>query len=208
MKIRSCLWSFQQPFQLRHLVPDRSHYKLYYHRGFGDEARGRGFSCFFRVENFAESFNLILTNSALTSFNERFSSVLSPHKIRIESTHLLSHLFLLLNTHHQPEIHQSTIQTQVLHPDIITNSIYQISHSGRLLRLSIGRRQGRCVQSAAMPGIIIFHGSKDDLERIFDEKLQPIKDKLDAINKMLDRLTNHGLAPKTPPIETDTRSRD
>ncbi|EXL55466.1 hypothetical protein FOCG_06045 [Fusarium oxysporum f. sp. radicis-lycopersici 26381] len=47
-----------------------------------------------------------------------------------------------------------------------------------------------------MPGIIIFHASRDDLERIFDEKLQPIKDKLDAINKMLDRLTNHGLAPK------------
>ncbi|RKK84687.1 hypothetical protein BFJ69_g1963 [Fusarium oxysporum] len=59
-----------------------------------------------------------------------------------------------------------------------------------------------------MPGIIIFHASKDDLERIFDEKLQPIKDKLDAINKMLDRLTNHGLAPKTLPIETDIRSRD
>ncbi|PNP83424.1 hypothetical protein FNYG_02987 [Fusarium nygamai] len=62
-----------------------------------------------------------------------------------------------------------------------------------------------------MPGTIV-HASKKESEELFnsvlDEKLQPIKDSLDAIKKMLDDLTNQDLAPKTPPKEADIRPQD
>lgn len=67
------------------------------------------------------------------------------------------------------------------------------------------------MQSAAMPDTIV-RVSKKELEElikgVLHEELQPIKDRLDAINKMLDGLTNQGLAPKTPPKETDIRPQD
>ncbi|KAF5534267.1 hypothetical protein FPHYL_13461 [Fusarium phyllophilum] len=62
---------------------------------------------------------------------------------------------------------------------------------------------------------IILHMSMDNLERLLDRKLQPIKDhlnvindKLDAINKMPDNPTNHGLAPKSLPVETVVQPQD
>ncbi|KAG5753066.1 hypothetical protein H9Q69_004980 [Fusarium xylarioides] len=62
---------------------------------------------------------------------------------------------------------------------------------------------------------IILHMSMDDLERLLDRKFQPVKDyldvindKLDAINKMPDNPTNHGLAPKSLPVETVVQPQD
>ncbi|KAF4960633.1 hypothetical protein FGADI_802 [Fusarium gaditjirri] len=52
------------------------------------------------------------------------------------------------------------------------------------------------------------HMSMEDLEKIFDEKLQPILDLLHAINKKLDDIANHVAAPKTPPKEICIRSQD
>lgn len=88
----------------------------------------RVFSCFLELPSLQNGWTQYLSNHPWQALTKG-SSVLSPHKIPIDSTHLFSPLFLLANTHHQPKIHQSTIQSQVIHSDIITNSIYQTSQS-------------------------------------------------------------------------------
>jgi hypothetical protein len=65
---------------------------------------------------------------------------------------------------------------------------------------------------SAMPGVVL-HVPLRDLERLLDRKLQPIHDKLNAINEKLDNFTTRieaveGLASKVPNMEVDVRSQD
>ncbi|KAF4338573.1 peptidoglycan binding domain protein [Fusarium beomiforme] len=91
----------------------------------------------------------------------------------------------------------SNITLAFLYPDFITNSITRPSLSTNM---------------SAMPGVVL-HVPLSDLELLLDRKLQPIHDKLNAINKKLGNLATRveaaeGLASKIPNMEVDVRSQD